>query len=80
MDKDCCCPGVLDPQVASIIKGEMLVGARQSAALTMLADRNATQGLTVVNTTLIQQHGSTADDAATFASLRATRIVPQPDA
>jgi len=31
----------------------------------------------VVNTTLIQQHGGTADDAATMAALRTSIYVPR---
>ena len=69
----------LDAEVSDLLKGEMMVGARGSASLTSAADRNLTQGLGVVNTTLIQQHGSTADDAATLAALRTAIHVPQAD-
>lgn len=69
----------LDPEVSDLLKGEMMVGARSSAGLTAAVDRNLTQGLGVVNTTLIQQHGSTADDAATMAALRTAIHIPEKD-
>lgn len=69
----------LDPDLCDVLKGELLAGARESARLTSAFDRNLTQGLGVVNTTLIQQHGSTADDAATMAALRTSIFVPQQD-
>ena len=70
----------MDTEVSDILKGELVAGARAGAALTNALDRNLTQGLGVVNTTLIQQHGSTADDAATMAALRASIFVPTKDA
>ena len=66
----------LDAEVADLLKMEGMVGARDSARLSGVVDRNLTQGLGVVNTTLIQQHGSTADDAATMAALRTSIHVP----
>ena len=69
----------LDSEVSDLLKGELMVGARNSAGLTAAADRTLTQGLGVVNTTLIQQHGSTADDAATMAALRTAIHIPQAD-
>ena len=69
----------LDSEVSDLLKGEMMVGARDSARLTSAVDRNLTQGLGVVNTTLIQQHGSTADDAATMAALRTAIHIPSAD-
>jgi hypothetical protein len=67
----------LDEQVADLLKMEGMVGARSGAQLTSVADRNLTQGLGVVNTTLIQQHGGVADDAATMAALRTSVWVPE---
>lgn len=69
----------MDTEVSDVLKGELLAGARESARLTSAVDRNLSQGLGVVNTTLIQQHGSTADDAATMAALRTSIFVPQKD-
>ena len=54
-----------------------MIGTRESARLTGMADRNLTQGLGVVNTTLIQQHGGTADDAAQMAALRTAIHIPE---
>lgn len=51
----------------------------EQAARTNVIGDNLVQGLGVVNTSLIQQHGSTADDAATMAALRTSIHVPQKD-
>lgn len=67
----------LDAELTDLLKGELVAGARGGAQLTFMADRNLTQGLGVVNTTLIQQHGGSADDAATMAALRTAIHVPQ---
>lgn len=69
----------MDPGLIDLLSGELITGAQQSAALTRALDRNLTQGLGVVNTTLIQQHGSTADDSATMAALRTAIHIPQAD-
>lgn len=69
----------MDPGLIDLLSGELITGAQQSAALTRALDRNLTQGLGVVNTTLIQQHGSTADDAATMAALRTSIHIPTLD-
>jgi len=69
----------LDAEVSDLLKGEMMVGARTSAGLTAAVDRNLVQGLGVVNTTLIQQHGSTSDDPATMSALRTAIHVPEKD-
>jgi hypothetical protein len=67
----------LDAEVSDLLKGELAAGARESARLTGAVDRNLVQGLGVINNTLIQQHGSAADDAATFAALRTAIHVPK---
>ena len=67
----------LDAEVSDLLKGEMVSGARESARLSGAVDRNLVQGLGVVNTTLIQQHGGTADDAAQMAALRTAIYVPE---
>ena len=69
----------LDAELADLCKGELVVGARESARLTGMADRNLTQGLGVIHDTLIQQAGGVADDAAIMASLRTVPHVPQKD-
>ena len=70
----------LDTEVSDLLKGELVAGARASAQLTSAADRNLTQGLGVVNTTLIQQHGGVADDAATMSALRTAIHIPEKSA
>lgn len=67
----------MDPAIENLLSGELAAGARESARLTGAFDRNLTQGLGVVNTTLIQQAGGVADDAATMAALRTAIHVPQ---
>lgn len=67
----------LDPEVADLLKMEGMAGARESARLSGAVDRNLVQGLGVINSTLIQQHGGAADDAATFGALRSSIYVPE---
>jgi len=69
----------MDPAVADALTAQLLSDHTQSSGMTRAFDRNLTQGLGVVNTTLIQQHGSTADDAATMAALRTSIHVPEKD-
>lgn len=66
----------MDTELASMLTGEIAAGTRESARLTGVADRNLTQGLGVVNTNLIQQHGGTTDDATTIAALRTAIHAP----
>lgn len=66
--------------IVEVLSGELLAGARESARLTGMADRNLTQGLGVVNTNLMHQHGGTGDDPATMSALRTAIHVPQKDA
>ena len=66
----------LDSEVSDLLKMEGVSGLRAGARLTDVVDRNGVQGLVVVNTTLIQQHGATADDAATMAALRTSTWIP----
>lgn len=69
----------LDAEVSDLLKAQLLANAATSAQLTSAADRNLTQGLGVVNTSLIQQNGSVSDDSATMAALRTAIHVPKPD-
>ena len=66
----------LDAEVCDLLKMEGMVGARSGAQLTNVVDRNLVQGLGVINSTLIQQHGGTADDAAQMAALRTAIHIP----
>lgn len=70
---------VMDPAIENLMAGELVAGSRESARLTGMADRNLTQGLGVIHDVLIQQAGGVADDAALFASLRASIHVPVKD-
>lgn len=68
----------LDPAVADQLTAQLIAGVNQSNQLTAMADRNLTQGLGVINSTLIQQHGGVADDSAQFAALAAADRTPVP--
>ena len=59
-----------------VLQGSLAVAAIEGSKLSGIIDRNLVQGLGVVNTTLIHQHGSTADDAATMAALRTSIYTP----
>ena len=59
--------------------GDLIVSSNSGGALTRMADRNATQGLAVIQNVLVQQNGGTADDAATMAALRTAIHIPQAD-
>ena len=67
----------MDPAVADTLMAQLLSDHNANSGLTRVADRNLTQGLGVVNTTLIQQHGGVADDAATMAALRTAIHIPK---
>lgn len=58
------------------LQGALAASVIEGHKLSSVVDRNLVQGLGVVNTTLIHQHGSTADDAATMAALRTSIYVP----
>lgn len=66
----------LDPAILDGTLGELLAGARESARLSGVVDRSLVQGLGVIQNILIQQHGGTADDAATMAALRTAIHIP----
>ena len=70
----------LDVEVSDLLKGELVAGLRTGARLTDMVDRNLTQGLGVVNTTVIQQAASVVDDAAVMSALRTSIYVPQKNA
>lgn len=70
----------MDAAVQELLTQSIITRHNEQAARTNLIADNLAQGLGVVNTTLIQQHGSTADDAATMAALRTSVYVPQKDA
>jgi len=67
----------LDPALADQLTAIGLSSHQQGMALIGTIDRNAVQGLTVINSTLIQQHGGVADDAAQFAGMNTAAGIPQ---
>ena len=66
----------LDAEVKDLITTEIMVGTRESARLTGLADRNATQALAVIQNTVVQSVGATADDAQLMAAMQTANQVP----
>ncbi|WP_461522113.1 hypothetical protein [Porticoccus sp.] len=66
----------LDTEVKDLITTEIMVGSRESARLTGLADRNVTQGLAVIQNTVVQSVAGSADDAQLIAALRTADRVP----
>lgn len=66
----------LDTEVKDLITTEILVGTRESARLTGMADRNATQGLAVIQNATIQSVAQSSDDAQLIASLRTANLAP----
>lgn len=66
----------LDPEVKDLITTEIMVGSRESARLTGLADRNVTQGLAVIQNTVVQSVAGSADDAQLIAALRTADRTP----
>ena len=67
----------LDSEVSDLLKADLVADHRARGGLTSLADRNCTQGLAVIQNTVIQQAASVADDAAIMSALRTSIYVPQ---
>lgn len=67
----------IDPAISDGLNALILSGAQQSAAIIQMAATNLSQGLGVINNTLIQQHGGVADDAAQFGAMNTAAGVPQ---
>ena len=65
-----------DPIVADAIMAMVVTGAKAGGELTQAIDRNLTQGLGVVNTSLIQSTGSIKDDGSVLATLQAASRSP----
>lgn len=65
-----------DPVVADQLNAALLTSFQQGIGLTAMADRNAAQGLTVVNTALIQAQGSVSDDPGLIAALQTASRAP----
>lgn len=67
----------LDAEVKDLITTEIMVGTREAARLSGLADRNVTQGLAVVQNTVIQSVAATADDGQLFGAMRTAIHAPE---
>lgn len=67
----------MDPVVGDALMAQLLSDHNANSGLTRMADRNLTQAGGIINLTLLQQHGGTADDAALFSALRTSIFVPQ---
>lgn len=67
----------LDPALSDQLTALCITHAQSNMALIQTIDKNLTQGLGVVNTTLIQQHGGVADDSAQFAGMNTAAGIPQ---
>lgn len=61
----------------SVFSGSQASAHQQGMAATAMADRNATQGLTVVSTSLIHQQGSVSDDPGLIAALQTASRAPR---
>ena len=66
----------LSPEISEQLTLLTVTNAQSGAQLTNLIDRNLTQGLGVVNTSLIHQQGATTDDPGLMASLQTASRVP----
>lgn len=67
----------LDAEVADLLKTQLITSVQRGAELNAMADRNLVQGLGVINSTLIQQHGGVADDATQYGSMQTASGVPK---
>lgn len=67
----------LDPEVSDSFKSLIVSDAKNSSGLTQMADRNLSQGLGVIQNTLIQANGAVSDDPAIFGALNTAAGVPQ---
>jgi len=65
-----------DPAIGDQLSAALLTSFQQGIGLTAMADRNAAQGLTVVNTALIQAQGSVSDDPGLIAALQTASRAP----
>ena len=68
----------LDSTVADLLVQNMVNEATASSALNGMAERNSVQGLTVIQNTVIQSVGATADDAQLMAGLNTANVTPRP--
>lgn len=67
----------LDPAIGDQLSTLTLTAAQHSMTRLHGIFDNLSQGLGVINNTLIQQHGGVADDAAQFAGMNTAAGIPQ---
>lgn len=60
----------------AVFSGAQAASHQEGMKLAGIMDRNAVQGLTVVNTSLIHQQGSVSDDPGLIAALQTASRVP----
>lgn len=63
-------------EMLDAVNAQLLVSANERMALVGVMDKNAVQGLTVVNTTLIQAQGAVSDDPGLISALQTASRVP----
>ena len=63
--------------VWDVLAVQSLLHHERSLALTEMAARNLTQGLGVINSTLIQTHGAVSDDSGLIAALHTAAGAPR---
>lgn len=66
----------MDQVMAGLFNGSLMSSHQQGAALTTMIDRNLSQGLGVVNTSLIHQQGAVSDDPGLIAALQTASRAP----
>jgi hypothetical protein len=66
----------MNSSVAELLTMDILLDSRHAASLTKMADRNSTQGLAVIQNTVIQSVGATTDDAQLFAAMQTANQTP----
>lgn len=59
-----------------LFAGTLASQHQQGVGLTQMADRNLTQGLGVVNSSLIHQQGAVSDDPGLISALQTASRVP----
>lgn len=67
---------MFDPEVAGQFTQLTVMAAQQGMALINVVDRNLTQGLGVVNTSVIQAQASVSDDSGLIAGLQTASRAP----
>lgn len=66
----------MDPAISDALNAQLLANAQQGSQLNSMIDRNLTQGLGVINSSLIHQQGAVSDDPGLIASLQTASRVP----